>query len=216
MFMYSTLSRSSSYLSYRSFVKLWDRLGLLTLARKYTLDRCNLHAMQKQRTPRPSKKSLKNLDEPTPIGADFTQVEYAIERKIIETPLLELSYYFDAVGEVPPLADHRENLGIDLIDVGNGDVAPEWGFDITVSGGVVRYGPWADRQRAELQKAFFPPTHHDGEVTPPLRPGDKRLWTAMRVFVELRDNTILHIPFREASKARVFGPQYYSHYSWGF
>ncbi|KAF5386043.1 hypothetical protein D9615_002215 [Tricholomella constricta] len=197
---YSTLSRPSSYLTYRSFVKLWDRLGLLALARKYTLDRRDIHAMQKQRTPRPSKKTHKNLDEPTPIGADFTQVEYAVERKILETPVLDLSYYYDVVGEVPALPDHFESAGVDPIDIGNSDVAPEWGFDITISGGVLKYGPWADRQRVELQKAFFPPTYHDGEITPPLKPGDKRLWTAMRVFVELRENTLLHIPFREPSK----------------
>jgi hypothetical protein len=54
--------------------------------------------------------------------------------------------------------------------------------------------------RAELQKAFFPPTYQDGEVTPLLKPGDKRMWTALRVFIELRDTTTLQIPFREASK----------------
>lgn len=54
--------------------------------------------------------------------------------------------------------------------------------------------------RAELQKAFFPPTYQDGEVTPLLHPGDKRTWTALRVFIELRDSTTLQIPFREPSK----------------
>jgi hypothetical protein len=54
--------------------------------------------------------------------------------------------------------------------------------------------------RAELQHAFFPPTFHDNEVTPHLKPGDKRIWTALRISVELRDEITLHIPFREPSK----------------
>ncbi|KAF8070507.1 hypothetical protein FPV67DRAFT_1756074, partial [Lyophyllum atratum] len=197
---YSILNRPSSYLSYRPFVKLWGRLGLLALVKKYILDRSDIHAMQRQRTPRGHKKTHKNLEEATPIGVDFTQLEYAIERKILETSTLELSYYFDVAGEVPGTHDHSDNVGIEAIDVGNGDIAPEWGFDIIIHGGTIRYGPWADRQRAELQRVFFPPTYQDGEVTPSLRPGDKRLWTAMRVFVELRENTVLHIPFREPSK----------------
>ncbi|KAG6911117.1 hypothetical protein DXG01_003857 [Tephrocybe rancida] len=168
--------------------------------KRYTHDRHDIHAMQKQGMPKAQKKK-KNFDESTPIGADFAHLEYAIERKILETPLLELSYFFDVAGEVPALSDYHENIGVESIDIGNGDVAPDWGFDIIINGGVLRYGPWADRQRAELQRAFFPPTYHDGECTTPLKPGDKRLWTAMQIFVELRDNTVLHIPFREPSKA---------------
>jgi hypothetical protein len=38
------------------------------------------------------------------------------------------------------------------------------------------------------------------EVSKRLRPGDKRTCTAMKVFVELRDETVLYIPFREHSK----------------
>ncbi|KAG6903050.1 hypothetical protein C0995_007483 [Termitomyces sp. Mi166 len=154
--------------------------------------------MQKQGISKKQKKTVQ--DESTPIGANFSQLEYAIERRILETPLLELSYFFDVTGEVPALSDYHENIGAQSVDIGNGDVAPEWGFDIIINGGVLRYGPWADRQRAELQKVFFPPTYHDGEVTASLKPGDKRLWTALQVFVELRDNTVLHIPFREPSK----------------
>ena len=54
--------------------------------------------------------------------------------------------------------------------------------------------------RAELQRAFFPASYRNSEVTPKLNPGDKRVWTALHIFLELRDETTLHIPFREASK----------------
>lgn len=90
-------------------------------------------------------KTQKNKqDQSTPTGADF---EYAIERKILETPLFELSYFFDVTGEVPEPSGCHENVGVESIDIGNGDVAPDWGFNIIIHGGVLRYGPWADRQR---------------------------------------------------------------------
>ena len=38
------------------------------------------------------------------------------------------------------------------------------------------------------------------EPSPKPLPGDKRTWTSLRMFIELRHETTLHIPFREASK----------------
>lgn len=70
-----------------------------------------------------------------------------MERKILEAPVLELSYYADVVGEVPPLPHRAEHVGVASIEIGNGDIAPEWGIDMVVCGGFLRYGPWADRQR---------------------------------------------------------------------
>lgn len=86
----------------------------------------------------------KVVDEDTPIGIDFSKFEYAVERKILEAPSLELTYYVDAVGEVPAATQLAENP---TSDIGNGDTDPEWGFDIIINGGFLRYGPWADRQR---------------------------------------------------------------------
>lgn len=51
-----------------------------------------------------------------------------------------------------------------------------------------------------MQRAFFPPAYRDSEITPQLKPGDKRTWTALQVFIELREETSVYIPFREASK----------------
>lgn len=42
------------------------------------------------------------------------------------------------------------------MDVGNGDLAPEWGIDLVIHGGQVNYGPWTDRQRFVLLN-FSPP-----------------------------------------------------------
>lgn len=40
-----------------------------------------------------------------------------------------------------------EFAGLESYDVGNGDLAPEWGVELSVKGGNIVYGPWADRQR---------------------------------------------------------------------
>ena len=93
----------------------------------------------------PGFKKLKAVDEDTPIGIDFSSHEYAIERKILEAPVLELTYYVDAVGDAP--ANYTTTFSNGMHDIGNGDAGPEWGFDIVISGGFIRYGPWADRQR---------------------------------------------------------------------
>ena len=86
----------------------------------------------------------KVVDEDTPIGIDFSKFEYAVERKILEAPSLELTYYADVVGEVPTATQLAGNA---TSDISNGEADPEWGFDIIINGGFLRYGPWADRQR---------------------------------------------------------------------
>lgn len=99
-------------------------------------------------------------EEETPVGVDFGALEYAKEASVVEAPVLEFLYYADSVGVVPqpPQHDEREGEGSgiggvgggeseDPFDVGNGDLPPEWGVDLVICGGVIRYGPWADRQR---------------------------------------------------------------------
>jgi hypothetical protein len=55
-------------------------------------------------------------------------------------------------------------------------------------------------QRVELQRTFFPSPYRDITPNARLKPGDRRVWQSMKVFVELRESTTLQIPFREASK----------------
>ncbi|TFK75375.1 hypothetical protein BDN72DRAFT_832240 [Pluteus cervinus] len=175
-------------LSFSSFTKVWRQLKLYAAAEK--------HAKRFRK----SKKTKQPVEEESHVGDDFTHVEYAIERKILEAPVLELSYYADVVGLVPSTPDVATGMKLDSLDIGNGSMPPEWGVDLVIRGGFIRYGPWADRQRSDLQKAFFPSTFQDITPTPRLVPGERRVWTSMRVFVELRDETVLQIPFREPSK----------------
>ena len=85
-----------------------------------------------------------SVDIEIPVGPDSAKREYAIDRRLLEAPVLELSYYVDVVGVVPvePRTCDREEY-----DVGNGDTSPEWGLELILHGGFLRYGPWADRQR---------------------------------------------------------------------
>ncbi len=55
----------------------------------------------------------------------------------------------------------------------------------------------------ELQHAFFPPGYFNASPSTPPKPGDKRVFTALKFFIELRDGVALQIPFREASKVRL-------------
>ncbi|KAI3619034.1 fermentation associated protein [Moniliophthora roreri] len=180
----------SSNATYSIFNKVWNRLKLYRLVRDYLNPKKSMHP----------KKRDKSRNDDIPIGMDFSTLEYAVERKILEAPLLELSYYVDVAGIVPSRPPSGANDPASSLDIGNGDVGPEWGVDLVIRGGTLRYGPWADRQRVELQRAFFPPTYQNPEPTVRLEPGDQRLWTALKVFIEFRDQVDLHIPFREASK----------------
>jgi hypothetical protein len=134
---YSGLDRISVYLSHQAFAKLWRHLKLYIVTRRFPSKRD--HAV-----PTPPSSRHKSLDEDSPLGADFRTMEYAIERKILEAPILELTYYADVVGDVPSLPHPGEK---EPGDIGNGDIGPEWGIDLVVRGGFLRYGPWADRQR---------------------------------------------------------------------
>ncbi|KAJ4483345.1 hypothetical protein J3R30DRAFT_3834330, partial [Lentinula aciculospora] len=188
----SPLPRSS----YNTFVKIWDSLKLYVPILKYLSAHPNRAVQSTSHLRRRAKKSL---DEDTPVGTDFSKFEYAVERKILETALLELCYYADVVGLVPHSSINDMHM-FDPFDIGNGDIGPEWGVDVAIYDGILRYGPWADRQRGELQRAFFPPMYSDSQESQSLHPGDARVWTAMRIFVELRGETTLHIPLRESSK----------------
>lgn len=138
---YSRVGRASSYLSHTRFARLWRQLNLHKFVKKYFTRNHGDHASHTTHM------RHKSTEEDTPSGEDFIGLEYAVESKILEAPELELSYYMDVAGDVPPIPHSREHSGAEPIDIGNGDIGPEWGIDIIVRGGFLRYGPWADRQR---------------------------------------------------------------------
>ncbi|KAL8281144.1 hypothetical protein RQP46_006502 [Phenoliferia psychrophenolica] len=129
------------------------------------------------------------------------RVEYAKVTTLLASPELELTYYCDTAGKVPKVPRVVTGFaGLETCDIGNGDLSPEWGVDLVIKGGVITYGPWADRQRSEIQQAFTPTTFFNQSATPRLKPGDERMHTALKVFIEFSEGATLRIPTRESSK----------------
>lgn len=124
-----------NWLSFNVFDRIWKHLGFY----KLFFDPKQPHASHQS-------KARKSQDQDTPVGLNSASIEYAKEPKILEAPVLELMYYVDVVGAVPS-GHHRMASGLDPLDIGNGDFPPEWGIDLIIRSGHIRYGPWADRQR---------------------------------------------------------------------
>lgn len=138
--------RTFSYLSFTPFGKLWRRQKLWNIIFPRSQSSYNpLHSTGTW----PRRKAREVDDDVTPLGINFASMEYAKETKILEAPFLDLLYYADSVGEVPRQSETGgiPRLTADPLDIGNGDLPPEWGTDIAIRGGVLRYGPWTDRQR---------------------------------------------------------------------
>lgn len=122
--------------------------------------------------------------------------EYAKVTTLLSTRALDLSYYTDTPGVVPIYTGD-----VDATDeIGNIEPPPEWGVDVTIHGGNVNYGPWADRQRDALQKAFAPSIFFDTEPRERLKHGDLRVHSSLVVNFVMSEKTTLRIPTREASK----------------
>src|SRR5579862_6816431 len=131
--------------------------------------------------------------------------EYAKVTTILDATELQLKFYYDEPGSVPPLA---QQLPTDEENIGNGDLSPEWGMDIEVTGATITYGPWADRQRGFLQEMFFPGVYEDATITPRLSPGDQRVYAYFKLLVEFMDVVTFKIPTKEKSKDWKYSAQY--------
>lgn len=131
---------------------------------------------------------------------DVQRTEYAKVTRLLEAPDLDMVYYSDVPGAVPPAGEQTDATGRSRIDIGNGDAPPEWGTDLIIHNGKLVYGPWADRQRDTFQKAFLPSVFFHSDPTRRLQPGDTRRHTELRINVELQGTTTLRMPTREPSK----------------
>lgn len=141
-----------------------------------------------------------NYSSTDPLLQPTDVAEYAKVTTVLDSSELELRFYYDEPGCVPPLEDQ---LPSDEIHLGNGDLSPEWGMDIEVTGGTITYGPWADRQRAILQEMFFPGTYEDAQLASPLKVGDRRVYAYFKVLVEFKDDVTFKVPTRERSKVLI-------------
>ncbi|KAL7949960.1 hypothetical protein V8C42DRAFT_186696 [Trichoderma barbatum] len=128
----------------------------------------------------------------------WSPVEYAAVSTILDSPACQLTVYWDAVSKVTEEA-HRQRQMDPSLNI-NGSEPPAWGVQLSVKGGTMNYGPWADRQRADLQRVFVPSLSKDGSATGPLPVGAWRMPTQFDLLVELEDTVTLRVPIREESK----------------
>ncbi|PHH66802.1 hypothetical protein CDD81_5934 [Ophiocordyceps australis] len=122
----------------------------------------------------------------------WSEIEYAATSTIVDSPEATLTVYWDVVGRV----ENQTTLGANI----NGCEPPAWGMGLSVKGGTINYGPWADRQRVHLQRFFFPSLAKDACPAQPLPIGATRVATQFTFLLELDDTATLRIPIREQSK----------------
>ncbi|KAH7031139.1 uncharacterized protein B0I36DRAFT_289015 [Microdochium trichocladiopsis] len=127
----------------------------------------------------------------------WASLEYAAVETIVDSPSATLTMFWDVPGKV--LAPALDNIQSTTNRI-NSATPPAWAIRISINGGTINYGPWADRHRAELQRVFFPGICKDATPAQKLSVGEFRVPTVFEVFVELDDEVTLRIPTREDSK----------------
>ena len=133
--------------------------------------------------------------------ARWASVEYAANCTIVDSPSATMTIFWDVAGKVGagPVKSSAATTVSPSNDI-NGDTPPAWGIHLSIQGGVANYGPWADRQRAELQRFFFPSISKDATPARPLKNGEYRVATKFTFYVELDKEVTVRIPTREPSK----------------
>ena len=127
-------------------------------------------------------------------------IEYGKVSTIVDSPKIAVSVYWDVPGLIPgPTDSNSRSFSAFASDI-NGDVPPDWGVELRIGGGTISYGPWADRQRTDLQNVFFPTLHKDAIPAVRLQPGESRVSTVFKCVIEIEKETSLQIPTREESK----------------
>ena len=132
--------------------------------------------------------------------ADWDAVDYAKMPNVAELPSLKVSIYWDIPGIVPYMQDSLAEKAQSSSNHINNATPPEYGVELHVNGGVINYGPWADRQRVNLQQIFFPQIYKDAAPASALVAGQERVYTSFKIYVEIHEAITLRIPTREASK----------------
>ncbi|KAL8788799.1 MAG: hypothetical protein Q9213_001470 [Squamulea squamosa] len=125
-------------------------------------------------------------------------IEYGQHPVIVDSPSINIRFFWDVPGLVPESNEFHTNDG-DVRDI-NGDTPPDWNVELRVHGGLISYGPWADRLRTDLQPVFFPSFYKDAVPGSQLWPGQRRASTVFKLNVDIEQTTTLMIPTRESSK----------------
>jgi len=130
----------------------------------------------------------------------WKSVEYAKISTILDCPSLAMSFFWDIPGFVTERLANDTVLPPEYRDDINGAAPPDWGIDLRVRGGDIHYGPWTDRERADLQAIFFPNAYRDAVPAATLIAGQPRVSTVLRLRIDIEESITIRIPFREESK----------------
>lgn len=188
--------------------KAWHRLQDLVPAFQSSVESISSSVMGRPRTPTDGGPGSHNwqglsryLDESEQDDkARWSDIEYATVSTIVDSPEASMSFYWDVAGVIPDRTDKADTKrGKEVANI-NGDVPPEWGIDLFLKGAIINYGPWADRQRADIQRVFFPSLCKDSTPSNNLVPGQFRVPTGFKLYVEFDEETTLRVPIREESK----------------
>lgn len=127
-------------------------------------------------------------------------VEYGRFPTIIDSPKIGVTIRWDVPGKVTRESKLDERSSAEApVDI-NGTDPPDWSIDMRIGGGEIHYGPWADRQRIDLQNTFFPMLYKDAAPAASLTHGQSRISTVFNFIVEVEDQTTFVIHTREESK----------------
>jgi hypothetical protein len=132
--------------------------------------------------------------------AKWSSIEYATVTTIADSPAACMSFYWDVPGTVGERRYINDEQYCSEAEDINGAAPPEWGLDLTLNGAIVNYGPWADRQRADIQRVFFPSLCKDAIPSKKLATGQFRVPTEFKVYIQFDEETILRVPIKEESK----------------
>ncbi|KAH8775736.1 hypothetical protein F5882DRAFT_504016 [Hyaloscypha sp. PMI_1271] len=193
---------------YRQRRKAWHRLQDLVPAFQSSVESISSSVLGRPRTPTdggPGSHSWQGLsryldESEQDDKARWSAIEYATVSTIVDSPEASMSFYWDVVGVVQAQTSQAEGKkGKEAANI-NGDTPPEWGIDLFLKGAIINYGPWADRQRADIQRVFFPSLCKDSSPSKDLVPGQFRVPTEFKLYVEFDEETTLRVPVREESK----------------
>jgi len=143
---------------------------------------------------------MRYLDDNDEGSNEWQDVEYAKASTLVDVEQVDMRFYWDIPGKVPEIAADMNRPPDGEEDHMNGSQPPAYGLDFAIHGGFIIYGPWADRQRVNLQNVFFPAACMNAVPAKPLKPGADRVSTIFKIFISIEKDVTLRIPTRESSK----------------
>ncbi|KAK4161299.1 protein CSF1 [Cladorrhinum sp. PSN259] len=132
----------------------------------------------------------------------WVSTEYAAVPVLLDSPEASLTIFWDVPSVVPSVSvSAQEKASQTLSNNINGDVPPAWAIRLSIKGGSINYGPWADRHRADLQRTFVPSLCKDAVPASSLPPGAYRVPTQFKFYMEVVEAPInIRVPTKEESK----------------